>query len=131
MDDRGYLRIAGRLKDTIIRGGENISAREIEERLLLHPGVADTAVVGIPDERWGEIAVAVVRPRDPSAAPTPDDLHVHCRACLASYKTPAAWCFVEALPTTATGKVQKFLLREWLATGELIPERIRARMASA
>jgi fatty-acyl-CoA synthase len=131
LDEHGYLRVCGRLKDTIIRGGENISAREIEECLLLHPAVAEAAVVGAPDERWGERVIAVVRVIDPQAAPEPDELHDHCRESLARYKTPVGWCFVEALPTTATGKVQKFVIRESLERGELVPRAVRARASSA
>ena len=131
MDEQGYLRVTGRLKDTIIRGGENISAREIEERLIGHPGIAEAAVVGVPDERWGERVVAVVRARQADAAPDLGDLHEHCRAGLARYKMPAGWCFVDALPTTATGKVQKFVLRERLASGELVAQAMPTRTPAA
>jgi fatty-acyl-CoA synthase len=125
MDERGYLRISGRLKDVIIRGGENIAAREIEELLVRHPSVAEVAVVGAPDEHWGETVVAVIRPAAGSSHPTPEELHSYCRASLAKYKTPAGWCFVEALPATATGKIQKYVLREQLESGALVPERAR------
>jgi fatty-acyl-CoA synthase len=121
MDENGYLRISGRLKDVIIRGGENISPREIEELLARHPRIAE-AVVGAPDERWGETVIAVIRVADTQAAPTPEDLHSYCRESLAKYKTPVGWCFVDALPSTATGKVQKFVLRDLIARGELVPQ---------
>jgi fatty-acyl-CoA synthase len=124
MDENGYVRISGRLKDVIIRGGENISPREIEELLARHPSIADVAVVGAPDERWGETVVAVIRVAVAQTAPTPEDLHDYCRKNLAKYKTPAGWCFVGELPSTATGKVQKGVLRDLIARGKLVPQTI-------
>jgi fatty-acyl-CoA synthase len=116
MDERGYCRVEGRLKDMIIRGGENIYPREIEELLFSHPSVADVAVVGIPDEQWGEVVAAFVRPVA-GQAPTEAELFAYCREHLAAQKTPKHWVFVEAFPLTASGKVQKFVLREqYLAT---------------
>jgi fatty-acyl-CoA synthase len=116
MDERGYCRVEGRLKDMIIRGGENIYPREIEELLFSHPSVADVAVVGIPDEQWGEVAAAFVRPAA-GQAPTEAELFAYCREHLAAQKTPKHWVFVEAFPLTPSGKVQKFVLREqYLAT---------------
>ena len=112
MDDRGYLRIEGRVKDMIIRGGENIYPREIEDVLYTHPGVAEVAVVGVADESWGEVVAAFVRPVSGVAAPTPDELRAYCRERLAPYKTPLHWAFVESFPLTASGKIQKFKLRE-------------------
>jgi len=111
MDERGYCRIAGRLKEMIIRGGENIYPREIEHLLLTHPAVADVAVVGVPDPKWGEQVAAFVRPA-PGQTPTAEDLFVFCREHLAPHKTPRFWEFVEQLPLTPSGKVQKFLLRD-------------------
>lgn len=119
MDARGYLRIAGRIKDIVIRGGENIHPLEIEELLLGHEGVADVAVIGIPDERWGEQVAAVIRPVDPTAPPTVDDLFTHCRRALAPFKTPKLWFFVDDFPRTPSGKIQKFVLRDRVATGDL------------
>lgn len=113
MDARGYLRIEGRIKDMIIRGAENISPREIEELLYSHPAVADAAVVGAPDERWGEIVAAFIRPR-PGITPTEHDLRTFCREHLAPYKTPQRWVFVESFPLTPSGKIQKYKLRERL-----------------
>jgi acyl-CoA synthetase (AMP-forming)/AMP-acid ligase II len=111
MDERGYCRIEGRLKEMIIRGGENIYPREIETLLLEHPGVADVAVVGVPDEHWGEQVAAFLRPAsDP--APTRADLDAFCRGRLASYKVPRYWQVVDEFPLTASGKVQKFVLRD-------------------
>jgi len=111
MDERGYCRIEGRLKDMIIRGGENIYPREIEQLLFGHPAVADVAVVGIPDHTWGEQVAAFIRPVADSA-PSADQLRAYCRAHLAAHKTPYYWEFVEQFPLTPSGKVQKFALRD-------------------
>jgi fatty-acyl-CoA synthase len=112
MDERGYCRIVGRLKDMIIRGGENLFPAEIEEVLYRHPSVAEAAVVGLPDDRWGEIVGAFIRPRDPAAAPTIADLRAHLRASLSPQKTPTKWYAVDGYPLTGSGKVQKFAIRE-------------------
>ncbi len=111
IDSRGYLRIQGRLKDMIIRGGENVFPREIEDVLFTHPGVANAAVVGLPDEEWGESVAAFVQPRSGHSL-TGEALETFCRERLASFKVPRIWNFVQQLPQTASGKVQKFLLRE-------------------
>jgi fatty-acyl-CoA synthase len=111
IDERGYCRIEGRLKDMIIRGGENIYPREIEELLFTHPKVADVAVVGIPDERWGEVVAAFVRPAG-ADLPTAQELRLFCREHLAPQKTPLHWIFVDEFPLTPSGKVQKFVLRD-------------------
>jgi fatty-acyl-CoA synthase len=121
MDENGYLRITGRLKDMIIRGGENIYPREIEERLFEHPEVGQVAVLGMADEAWGEQVVAVICAADAANPPAPADLRAYCRERLAKYKTPAGWCFVESFPLTPSGKVQKFLLRQQLDNGDLVP----------
>jgi fatty-acyl-CoA synthase len=118
MDDRGYCRIEGRLKDMIIRGGENIFPREIEQRLFTHDSVSDAAVVGIRDEKWGEQVCAFVR-AVPGAVPDTAELDAYVRAELAAYKAPRIWVFVEEFPMTASGKVQKFVLRERFEAGEL------------
>lgn len=111
MDERGYLRVEGRLKDMIIRGGENIYPREIEELLFGHPTVAEVAVVGIPDPQFGEQVAAFVRPAA-GQTPTEADLFAYCREHLAAQKTPKYWVFLNAFPLTPSGKVQKFVLRE-------------------
>jgi acyl-CoA synthetase (AMP-forming)/AMP-acid ligase II len=111
MDARGYCRIGGRLKDMIIRGGENIYPREIEQVLFEHEDVADVAVVGLPDERWGEQVAAFIRPAA-GRSPDPDVLFAHCRDRLAPHKTPRHWSVVDAFPLTPSGKVQKYVLRE-------------------
>jgi fatty-acyl-CoA synthase len=107
----GYYRITGRIKDMIIRGGENIYPREIEEYLYTHPDVAEVQVVGLPDERFGEEVCAWVRLR-PGAALTEEGVKAFCRGRVAHYKVPRYVVFVEAFPTTVTGKVQKYKLRE-------------------
>jgi fatty-acyl-CoA synthase len=111
MDADGCLRVEGRLKDMIIRGGENIYPREIEDVLFRHPAVAEVAVVGRPDPTWGETVAAFVRLAEDT---TEAELHAHCRAHLAAYKTPTTWVFVDAFPLTASGKVRKNVLRESL-----------------
>jgi fatty-acyl-CoA synthase len=122
MDHRGYLRVIGRLKDMVIRGGENIYPREIEEILLAHPAVADAAVVGVPDETWGEEVAAVIRPAPGiDGVRQADQLYEHCRGRLAAYKCPRLWFFVGDLPLTPSGKVQKHRLVSMIAEGELRP----------
>ncbi|MHB8247191.1 MAG: AMP-binding protein [Acidimicrobiales bacterium] len=116
MDSRGYFRIEGRLTEMIIRGGENIFPKEIEQLLLTHPAVADVAVIGIPDEVWGEQVAAVVRPAG-QPAPSIDELFTFCRQHLAAHKAPKLWAFVDQFPLTGSGKVQKFVLR-----GQLIAD---------
>ena len=107
----GYYRITGRIKDMIIRGGENIYPREIEEFLYTHPQVADVQVVGLPDEKFGEEVCAWIRVK-PGCAPSEDDVRRFCRGGLAHYKVPRYVVFVDEYPTTVTGKIQKFRLRE-------------------
>lgn len=118
MDARGYTAITGRLKDMIIRGGENIYPREIEEILFTHPGIAEVAVVGLPDSKWGEIVGAFVRDSNPGA-PVPDaELKAFVREHLAPTKTPALWFHVDSFPLTGSGKIQKFSIREAWELGE-------------
>lgn len=122
MDDRGFLRIVGRLKDLIIRGGMNIYPREIEDVLEEHPAVAQVSVVGIPDDHWGEIVAAVIMLRDPAGPPDPGELHRHCRDRLAAHKAPERWYFVQEFPLTPSGKIQKFELIDRIASGLLAAE---------
>lgn len=112
MDERGYATITGRLKDMIIRGGENIYPRELEEILFEHPSVAEVAVVGLPDEKWGEVVAAFIRDANPSAPADDTELHSYLREHLAPTKTPKLWFHVEEFPLTGSGKIQKFALRE-------------------
>jgi fatty-acyl-CoA synthase len=111
MDDAGYLKIVGRIKDMVIRGGENVYPREVEEFLLGHPEVLDVQVVGVPDERFGEELCAWVRRRE-GAECEPEDLREHCRGRIAHYKVPRYVRFTDEFPLTVTGKVQKYKLRE-------------------
>ncbi len=113
MDAQGYVRVHGRLRDMIIRGGENIYPREIEEVLSAHPGVAAVAALGLPDPVWGETVVAFVQAKA-GASPSADELDSFCGERLASYKRPGQYHFVDAFPETASGKVQKFVLRDRL-----------------
>jgi fatty-acyl-CoA synthase len=120
MDERGFIRVTGRIKDMIIRGGINLYPREIEEVLLEHPAVAEAAVVGVPDDRWGEQIAAIIRLTPGVPAPSPAELRDFCRSQMSAHKTPYYWSFTDQLPATPSGKVQKFLLREQLASGTLM-----------
>jgi fatty-acyl-CoA synthase len=117
MDARGYLRITGRVKEMIIRGGENFFPAEIENAMLEHP---DIAVVGLPDEKWGEIIAAFYRSESGADLPEPD-LRRHCRERLAPQKTSAVWRHVREFPLTGSGKIQKFALRENFLAGAYGP----------
>jgi len=119
MDARGFLRITGRIKDMIIRGGENIYPREIENLLLEHPGVAMVGIVGVPDPYWGEQVGAVIQPKSKDNPPAAAELHEYCRTRLAAYKTPRLWYFPDAFPFTETGKLQKFKLVEAIKAGRM------------
>lgn len=118
MDTQGYCRVLGRLRDMIIRGGENVYPREIEDVLMTHPRVADVAVIGMPDPDWGETVAACIRPAGPGK-PDPADLERFCRERLASYKVPRAWHFLDDMPQTASGKIQKFILRDQLLASQV------------
>lgn len=111
LDEEGYAFIVDRVKDMIISGGENVYPAEVENVLYEHPWVAEAAVIGVPDERWGEVPVALVVPR-PGGEVAEEDLISFCRERLAKYKTPSRVTFVEELPRTPSGKVMKHLLRE-------------------
>ncbi|MHB1137002.1 MAG: AMP-binding protein [Coriobacteriia bacterium] len=111
IDEHGYYRITGRIKDMIIRGGENIYPREIEEFLYTMPGVEDAQVIGVPDAKYGEVVGAFVR-RSPGADITESDVQEFARARMARYKAPKYVFFVDEFPLTASGKIQKYKLRE-------------------
>jgi fatty-acyl-CoA synthase len=111
MDEDGYIRIVGRIKDMIIRGGENIYPREVEEFLLTVPGVSDAQVIGVPDEKYGEAVMAWIKPRD-GALLVEEDLVARLRGRIATYKIPRYWKFVDSFPMTVTGKVEKYRMRE-------------------
>ena len=117
MDERGYLSIEGRLKDMIIRGGENIYPRELEELLFAHDTVAEVAVVGLPDDRWGEVVAAFVRPA-PRQTIDKGELFAYLREHLAPHKTPKLWFEVNEFPLTGSGKIQKFVLRDQWIDGQ-------------
>jgi fatty-acyl-CoA synthase len=120
MDARGYLKITGRVKEMIIRGGENLFPAEIENVVLEHPSVAEVAVVGAPDPKWGEIVVAFVR-LSPGASLDRAEMVRHCREHISPQKTPAHWIAVEEWPLTGSGKIQKFVLRERFEAGAYTP----------
>ncbi|MGA5872949.1 AMP-binding protein [Streptomyces cinereoruber] len=117
MRDDGYVQIVGRIKDMIIRGGENVYPREIEEFLHGHAKIADVQVVGVPDERYGEEILACVIPRDPADPPTPEEITAFCRDRLAHYKIPRRVEILAEFPMTVSGKVRKVELRERYAEG--------------
>jgi fatty-acyl-CoA synthase len=117
MDADGYVNIVGRAKDMLIRGGENIYPREIEEFLYAHPSIRDVQVIGVPDERLGEEVMACIILHEGKTA-TPDDLRAFCDGRIAHFKVPRYWRFMESFPMTVTGKIQKYKLRED-AIGEL------------
>ncbi|HXA43091.1 MAG TPA: AMP-binding protein [Candidatus Solibacter sp.] len=111
MDDEGYVNIVGRIKDMVIRGGENIYPREIEEFLYTHPDVSDVQVIGVPSEKYGEEVMAWVKLREGAEA-TGDELAAFCKNRIANYKIPRYWKFVDEYPMTVTGKIQKYKMRE-------------------
>jgi fatty-acyl-CoA synthase len=111
LDAEGYGNIVGRIKDMVIRGGENVYPREIEEFLYRHPKVQDVQIFGVPDARYGEELCAWIRLQEGVTA-TPDDIRTFCRGQIAHYKIPRYIKFVDAFPMTVTGKIQKFIMRE-------------------
>ncbi|MDP1793658.1 MAG: AMP-binding protein, partial [Acidimicrobiales bacterium] len=108
----GYCNIVGRAKDMLIRGGENIYPREIEEVLFQHPDVAGVQVFGVPDKKFGEEVAAWISVRAGAAQLTEDELRTFCRERLAHFKVPRYWKFVDDFPMTVTGKVQTFRMRD-------------------
>jgi fatty-acyl-CoA synthase len=128
MDDEGYVNIVGRIKDMIIRGGENIYPREIEEFLYTHPSVLDAQVIGLPSERYGEEVMAWVKVRAGHTV-TGDDLTSFCRGQIATYKIPRWWKIVDEYPMTVTGKIQKYRMRE-ISIAELGLERAASMLTA-
>ena len=120
MDARGYVRITGRVKDMIIRGGENMFPTEIENILMEHPNIAEVAVVGIPDETWGEVIGCFFRTED-SKPISVRILHDFCRDHLSPQKTPTIWCRVDEFPMTGSRKIQKFAIRDQFLDGVYDP----------
>jgi fatty-acyl-CoA synthase len=117
MDSRGYVRVTGRVKDMIIRGGENLFPAEIENVIATHPAVAEVAVVGVPDSKWGEIAICFFRTAT-AVPPSKSELVAHVRRDLAAPKTPAHFVVVDSFPLTGSGKIQKFVLRDRYIAGD-------------
>ena len=111
MDDEGYVNIVGRIKDMVIRGGENVYPREIEEFLYGHPKISDVQVIGVPDPKYGEEIMAWVKLKEGETA-TGEDLREFCRDKIAHFKIPRYFKFVDSFPMTVTGKIQKFVMRE-------------------
>lgn len=119
MDERGFLQITGRLKDMIIRGGENIYPAEIEMHLTQHPKVLKASVVGIPDQHWGEQIAAIIILKSEDDRPSIEELNSYCKKNLASYKRPRFWYFVKEFPSTDAGKIRKFMMLDMILNGEL------------
>jgi len=111
MHPDGYIELRDRSKDVVISGGENISTIEVEQALMSHPAVLEAAVIGVPDDKWGERPKAFVLLRAGHSA-TPQELIAHVRTKIASYKAPRDIVFAADLPKTSTGKIQKFVLRD-------------------
>ncbi len=111
MDDNGYLKITGRLKDMIIRGGENIYPREIEEFLYTHSAVKDVQVVGVPSVKYGEEVMAFIQLKEGQSV-TEEELKEYCQGQIARYKIPRYIAFIDSYPITASGKIQKYKLRQ-------------------
>ncbi|MDG5500558.1 AMP-binding protein [Marinobacter sp. BGYM27] len=112
MDEDGYLQIVGRIKDMVIRGGENIYPKEIEEFLYTHPAISDVQVTGIPDDKYGEELIAWVKLRPDAGSVTSEDLQAFCKGQIAHFKIPRNFKFVDDFPMTVTGKIQKYKMRE-------------------
>ena len=121
MDSRGYIKITGRLKEMIIRGGMHLYPKEMEDVLFDHPAINQIAVLGVPDEKWSEVVAAVVLPCADQIRPTSAELADYCASRMAPQKIPTLWYFVEAYPLTPSGKIQKNVLQEMIASGELKP----------
>jgi fatty-acyl-CoA synthase/long-chain acyl-CoA synthetase len=121
-DEDGYLYVVDRKKDMIITGGENVYCAEVEDVLAAHPKVAEVALIGVPDARFGEAPLAVVAPRDAGDPPTPAELSAWCRERLARYKNPREYSIVAALPRNPSGKVLKTTLRQEHHAGSLVAE---------
>lgn len=119
-DDEGFIYVVDRLKDMIISGGENIYCAEIENVLAWHPEVADVSIVGRPDEKWGEVPVAFIIPKDPDNPPAFESIREYLADRLASYKHPKDLRIVEAFPRSGIGKIQKTVLREAVQEGSRI-----------
>jgi len=116
IDEDGYVRITGRIKEIIIRGGENIAPKEVEDLLRQHPAIADVYCYGVPDERYGEEVAAAIR-LNPGLEASADEIKEFCRGRIARFKIPRYLRFVDSFPMTASGKIQRFKLREEFIAG--------------
>jgi fatty-acyl-CoA synthase/long-chain acyl-CoA synthetase len=123
-DEDGYYYVVDRKKDMIISGGENIYCAEVENALAAHPKIAEVALIGVPDPKWGETPLAVVVAKHPADPPTGSELDEHCRERLAGYKRPRLLSLIEALPRNASGKVLKADLRASFSAGKLVVQAI-------
>lgn len=121
LDEDGYLYIADRRKDMIITGGANVFPAEVETALSEHPEVTDQVVVGVPDDEWGHRVHAIIQGRDPARPPGEEQLRAHCKDRLASYKVPKSFEFVERVPRTEAGKLNRTRLGEERAAGAGVP----------
>jgi fatty-acyl-CoA synthase len=121
MDRRGYVKITGRLKEMIIRGGMHLYPKEMEDVLFDHSDISQVSVLGIPDEKWGEVVAAVLLAKDPDHPPTAEELHTYCAGRLASQKVPELWFFVREYPLTPSGKIQKPVLRDLIVSQAMKP----------
>lgn len=119
MDARGYVKITGRLKEMIIRAGMNLYPKEMEDVLFVHPQVDQVAVIGLPDEKWGEVVAAVISLKNRDDRPSLAELTAYCRERMSSQKVPSCWFFTEDWPLTPSGKIQKHVLAEMIAEGRL------------
>jgi fatty-acyl-CoA synthase len=131
MDARGFLKVTGRIKDMIVRGGMNLYPAEIEAVLQDHPAISAAAVIGVPDEKWGEQVGAVLLMRDGVVRPTVVELTEFVRGRIAPHKAPVFWSFVDQLPMTPTGKTQKFVLRDQAAAGTLSFDEVRPTVSNS
>jgi len=121
MDRRGYVKITGRLKEMIIRGGMHLYPKEMEDVLFDHPQISQVSVLGIPDEKWGEVVAAVLLAKNPDSPPAVEELHTYCTGRLASQKVPELWFFVREYPLTPSGKIQKPVLRDLILSQAMKP----------
>jgi fatty-acyl-CoA synthase len=121
-DEDGYFYVVDRKKDMIISGGENVYCAEVEDVLAGHPKVAEVALIGVPDTRYGEAPLAVLAPRDAADPPAPEELTAWCRERLARYKHPREYSIVGALPRNASGKILKTRLRTEHSAGSLVAQ---------
>jgi fatty-acyl-CoA synthase len=121
MDARGYVKITGRLKEMIIRGGMHLYPKEMEDVLFDHPEISQVSVLGVPDEKWGEVVATVLLAKDPDNAPSVESLYAFAAARLASQKIPEQWFFVREYPLTPSGKIQKPVLRDWIMSKRILP----------